>query len=246
MHRPFLRMLSLLGIVLVTVTGGACAVAATSGSGTPVKAVEGLWAYTGLIPTGGKNIPVTGVILFKDGWFVQQSVDDGQPFEKQGAMAHAGPYGSGPAGVHMVAQQTIGISPEENPPLSFRRDTQHDISVERSGDAMKIVFGSGTGTVQTFKRIGPANGEIYSLEHGLLAFVDGYFVLVEGDEQGVVTGYGTFKHAATDYDLQIIRWAESAGGKTLNRRDAALKATFDGKAFTLADGRSFRVVPRKQ
>lgn len=243
MKRPFLRRLSLLGIVLVTVTG-ACAVGATSGSGTPVKAVEGLWAYTGLIPPGGENIPVTGVILFKDGRFAQQSVDDGQPFEKQGAMAHAGPYGSGPAGVHMVAQQTISISPEKNPPLSFRRDTQHDISVERSGDVMKIVFGSGT--VQTFKLIGPANGEIYSLEHGLLAFVDGHFVLVEGDENGVVTGYGTFRHAATAYDLQIIRWAESAGGETLNRRDVALKATFDGKVFTLADGRSFRVVPRKK
>lgn len=243
MKRPYLRMLSLVSMALVAFTG-MCAMGATSGSENPVKAVEGLWAYTGLVPPGGKNIPMTGVILFKDGMFAQQSIYDGQPFEKQGAMGHAGPYMAGPMGVHMVAQQTISISPEKNPPLSFRRDTQHDISVERSGDVMKAVFD--TGTVQTFKRIGPASGEIHLLEHGLLAFVDGHFVLVDGDENGVVTGYGTFKHAATAYDLQIIRWAETKGAKTLNRRDVALKASFDGKALTLADGRSFRVVSRKK
>lgn len=209
-----------------------------------LKAADGFWAYTTLQSPGGEERTLTGVILFKDGVFAQQSIFDGEPFEKQGAMAHAGPYGAGPKGIHMTAEQTISISPERTPALSYRHATQHDISAERNGDALTIVFASGT--IQKFKRIGPGAGEIHALENGLLAFVDGYFVLVDGDPKGAVTGYGKFKRNGTAYDLDVIRWSESEGAKTVNRRDVVLKATFDGKTFRLADGRSFLVVPPKK
>jgi hypothetical protein len=209
-----------------------------------VKAAEGLWAYTSLQAGGaGQAMPLTGVILYKDGLFAQQSIFDGEPFDRQGAMAHAGPFGAGPKGVHMTAEQTISIAPGKDPALKFRRDTQHDISVDRSGDTMTIVFGSGT--VQKFKRIGPAQGDIYKLQNGVLALVDGHFVLVAGDEQAVVTGYGKFQRQGSAYDLQVIRWSEATPAQATNRRDATLKATFDGKTFALADGRAFQVVARK-
>lgn len=209
-----------------------------------VKSVEGLWAYTTLQP-GGKSeaMPLHGVILFKDGVFAQQSIFDGEPFATQGAMAHAGPYGAGPMGVHLVAEQTISIAPEKGAPLHFRHDTLHDISVDRTGDTMKIVFD--TGTVQTFKRLGPGKGQIHRLEKGVFALVDGRFVLVDGDEQGVVSGYGTYKNSGTSYDLNVERWAESTPGKAINKRDFAAKTTFDGKTLKLADGRSFNVVAGK-
>jgi hypothetical protein len=216
------------------------ATAAAAGKAEAVKAVEGLWAYTTLQHDGkGEAMPISGVILFKDGVFAQQSIFDGEPFATQGAMAHAGPYRAGPAGVHMVAEQTISIAPDKSAPLRFRHDTQHDISVDRSGDAMTIVFN--TGTVQKFKRLGPGKGRIHRLDKGVFALVDGYFVLVEGDEQGVVSGYGTYKSSGTAYDLHVERWAEATPSKAINKRDFAEKATFDGKTLTLADGRSFRV-----
>lgn len=209
-----------------------------------LEAAEGLWAYTGLRAGGtGKQMPLTGVILYKKGWFAQQSIFNGEPFEAQGAMSHAGTYKAGPKGIYMVAEQTISIAPGENPALTFRRDTPHDISVSREGDALTLVFGSGT--VQTFKRIGPAQGDIYELQNGVLALVDGHFVLASGDEHAAVTGYGKFRRNGTTYDLNVIRWSEATPAKALNRRDVALKATFDGKAFTLDDGRSFRVVAKK-
>lgn len=209
-----------------------------------VKAAEGLWAYTSLQAGGtGQVMPLTGVILYKDGLFAQQSIYDGEPFAAQGAMAHAGPFGTGPKGVHMTAEQTISIAPGKNPALKFRRDTQHDITVDRAGDTMTIVFGSGT--VQKFKRIGPAQGDIYQLQNGVLALVDDHFVIVAGDEQAVVTGYGKFQRKGTAYDLHVIRWSEATPAKATNRRDASLKATFDGKTFALADGRAFQVVARQ-
>lgn len=209
-----------------------------------VKAAEGFWAYTSLQAGGsGQVMPLTGIILYKDGLFAQQSIYDGQPFETQGAMAHAGPFGPGPKGVHMTGEQTISTAPGKDPALKFRKDTQHDITVDRDGDTMTIVFGSGT--VQKFKRIGPAQGDIYKLQNGVLALVDNHFVLVAGDDKAVTTGYGKFQRKGTAYDLQIIRWAEATPAKATNLRDTALKATFDGKTFALADGRAFQVVAKK-
>jgi hypothetical protein len=243
-NRALLRNLPIVWTALAALAA-IDATAAASDKADAVKAAEGLWAYTALIAGGkGENMPLTGVILFKDGMFAQQSIFDGEPFEKQGAMAHAGPYRAGPAGVHMAAEQTISIAPGEEKPLRFRRDTQHDISVERDGDGMTIVFS--TGTVQKFKRIGPANGRIHRLDKGVFALVDGHFLLVHGDEQGVVTGYGAYKQSGAAYDFNVTRWSESTPSEATNRRDFALKATFDGKQLRLADGRTFRVIAGKE
>lgn len=238
MIRSWLRLIAL----TLTALGALMTTTARAEEATAVKAAEGLWAYT-LLEARGQKMPLTGIILFKDGLFAQQSIFDGEPFAAQGAMAHAGPFGPGPRGIHMVGEQTIGISPDKTPPLSFRRDTQHDISVDSDGQTMTIVFASGT--IQKFRRIGPAKGDIYKLDNGVLALVDGHFVLVAGDEKGVVTGYGTVSHQGTAYELAPIRWAEATPDKALNRKDGTIKASFDGKTFTLADGRAFRVAAAK-
>lgn len=239
MYRPWRHLFAIGGTALAAFA----MTSANAAKPDAVRAAEGLWAYTSLQASTGQMMPLTGVILYKDGWFVQQSIFDGQPFETQGAMAHAGPFSAGPKGIHMVAEQTISIAPGEQPALEFRRDTQHDISVTREAETMTIVFGSGT--VQKFKRIGPAHGEIYKLQNGVLALVDEHFVLVAGDAQAVVTGYGKYRRNGVDYDLDVIRWSEGTPAKALNRRDVALKAKFDGKTFALADGRSFQVVASK-
>ncbi|HEX7115469.1 MAG TPA: hypothetical protein VF193_10085 [Steroidobacter sp.] len=218
------------------------ALAHAADSATALAEAEGLWAYRTLQGGGkGEHRPITGVILFKDGVFAQQSIFDGEPFAEQVAMAHAGPYGAGPKGIHMVAEQTISISPGKDKPLNFRRSTQHDIAVQRAGDDMTIVFD--TGTVQTFKRLGPGEGTLHALDKGLLAFVDGYFVLVHGDENGVVSGFGRYRRSGSKYELEVIRWSEATASTAKNRRDFKLEATFDGTAFALADGRKFPVVP---
>lgn len=241
MHRHW-RRLFVFGCAALAALAATAATAADKADA--VKAAEGLWAYTSLEAGGtGKKMPLTGIILYKDGLFAQQSIFDGQPFETQGAMAHAGPFGAGPRGIHMVGEQTISTAPGKTPVLNFRPNTQHDISVARDGETMTIVFGSGT--VQKFKRIGPAQGDIYKLQHGVLALVDEHFVLVSGDERAMVSGYGKYRRNGTDYDLDVIRWAEATPAEAINRRDVTLEAKFDGKTFTLADGRSFQVVAKQ-
>jgi hypothetical protein len=240
-RKQIVRVLAIMSLagVLIGARSTDAAVDRDPPSKTPFNAVEGLWAYTSIKSPGGKDIKLTGVILFKDGTFAQQSIFDGKPFEQQMAMAHAGPYTAEPMGLHLIAQQTIAISPDKTPALSFRKDTQHDISVDRHGNELTLVFKSGT--IQKFKRIGPAHGELHTLDHGVLAFIDGRFLLVDGDEKGVVSGYGGFTHVGPAYDLKITRWAETSGSKVSYLKDSVMKATFDGSTLTLADGRTFRV-----
>jgi len=201
--------------------------------------VEGLWHYTGLISSAGQSMPLTGIFLFKDGVVLQQATFNGSPFEQQGAMAHAGTYTPTAAGVNLTAEQTISISPSTTPPLSFRRDTRHVLTIERSGSDMKAVFGSGT--VQTFNRAGPGDGRVYKLSNGRFAFVDGYFIIVAGDENGTVSGYGRYDRTGDRYSVQVTRWAEVVGRKTNYLRDVVLEIGFDGRTLSLPDGRRFTV-----
>lgn len=225
--------------VMLVILGGAAACGEQPNPAATAEAVDGLWEYTRLETSGGNEMSLTGIFLFKDGTFVQQAVFDGEPYEAQGAMAHAGPYETGAGSVHLVAEQTISTAPGADSPLSYRADTEHDVTVNRNGEMLTLVFGSGT--IQEFQRLGPGEGELYSLDDGALAFVDGYFVLVHGDEQGVVTGYGTYRRNGEDFELEVVRWAEAGPSGATNRRDVTLHATFDGRRLELADGRVFQV-----
>lgn len=206
--------------------------------------VNGLWLYTGLTTSDGTDMPLTGIFLFKNGVFVQQAVFDGGSFDDAGSMAHAGPYRAEPAtgSVHLVAEQTISIAPTDTPALSFRRDTEHDVTVGRNGDDLTLIFGMGTSTIQEFTYVGPGQGELYKLDNGALAFVDGYFILVDGDEDGVTTGYGTFEKQGESLSLNVIRWSEADSSKNSNLKDTVINATFDGHSFKLEDGRSFQIM----
>ena len=205
--------------------------------------VEGLWYYTGLATSDGVERPLHGAFLFKDGIFVQQAVFDGEPFDAQGAMAHAGPYDARADHVHLVAEQTISTTPGMDPLYSSRGRTEHDVTVARDGDALTLVFSMGTGTVQRFDHVGPGEGDIYSLRDGKLALVDKHFLLVQGNEHGSISGYGTFTRDGDDLVLNAIRWTDASPSGAKNLRDTTLRATFDGKSLTLEDGRAIPVSP---
>src|SRR5690606_26888344 len=183
---PFTRLFLLLAIIAIGGTGVAACGDASEAVGER-DTVTGLWRYTNLIASDGEELPLTGIFLFADGYFMQQSIFDGEPFEGQGAMAHAGPYTRGGDGVQLVAQQTISVAPElGNSALSFRRNTEHDVSVSRSGADLTLVFS--TGTVQELTQLGAGDGDVYRLDDGAFALVDDYFILVQGNERSTVSG----------------------------------------------------------
>jgi hypothetical protein len=243
---PLRRHLGAIGFFLLAMLLGSANVAASDDEAKKAleDQVNGLWMYTGLTTRDGAEMPLTGVFLFKDGVFLQQAVFNEEPFDTAGSMSHTGPTRAEPAtgSVHLVAAQQISTSPGKTPALSFTTNTDHDVTVTREGKMLTLIFGMGTSTVQTFEWAGPADGELYMLENGALALVDGHFVLVEGNENTATTGYGTYTQDGESLALQVIRWSEADASGAKNLKDVSLQASFDGKALTLKDGRSFKVV----
>lgn len=225
---------------LFTGLGLAALLAAPVSADTGATSVQGLWRYTGLTSSQGKDMPLTGIFLLADGKFLQQAVFDGEPYSAQVSMAHSGIFESAQGGIHLVADQTLSLAPAGEAALSDAGRTEHDLAVTLDGEHLKLVFGSGT--VQTLDRIGGASSaDIYRLEKGMLAFADGYFVLVSGDGNTAVTGYGTYEQDGAQLQLEVIRWTEGAQGLAQNLRDVTLSARFDGNQLVLADGRTFTV-----
>jgi len=175
--------------------------------------------------------------------FLQQSIFNGEPFAEQESMAHAGVCWAGGAGLRLSANQTLSMSPVDDERLSSAGSTEHDLKVTRKGDVLTLVFGGGTSTIQTFKRIGDASDmRIYKFTDGAMVFSNGYFILVSGSAQGAVTGYGKFAREGDALTLNVIRWAQSDGVATRNLQDVSIRAFFDGSVLSLPDGRSFDVV----
>ncbi len=205
----------------------------------PGDAVRGLWAYTALQPRDQEEFPLTGLFLFQDGFFVQQAVNDGEPFAEQGGQAHFGTYQSQGQELRLKAETAISTSPAKEPRLSLRQDTEHRLRPERAGDGLTLRFGSGT--VQKLRRLSATKCQVYRLDRGVLALVDGHFLLVARTDGGVVAGSGTYASRGLSLELRATRWFAGSAERILNRRDLTLNATWDGQSLDLEEGLRFRV-----
>ncbi len=228
-HRLAIGVLLTLSIALSTLAADA------------VSDSEGLWEYTGLVTGDGTSLPLTGIFLIKDGMFLQQSIFNEEPFAEAGSMAHTGPFWADDAGVGLISQQTLSLDPKGEPVLRSAGVMQHSLKVAREGDALTIVFGSGT--TQTLNRLGDAaDTRLFKFEDGALAFANGYFILVAGDEERVVSGYGRYDENGSELSFEVIRWAESDGATVINKRDVAMTAELSAEALRLGDGREFPII----
>ncbi len=202
---------------------------------------EGLWEYTGLVTGDGRSLPLTGIFLITDGMFLQQSIFNEEPFAEAGSMAHTGPFWADDRGVGLTSEQTLSLDPTADQVLRSAGVMQHTIDVAREDDKLTIVFGSGT--TQTLNRLGDAaDTRLYKFEDGALAFANGYFILVAGDEERVVSGYGRYRENGPELTFEVIRWAESDGATVINKRDIAMTAELDAEALRLDDGREFPII----
>lgn len=209
--------------------------------GSLEQQVEGLWFYTGLITPDGEDLPLEGIFVFRDGIFVQYAQYTGESSREQGSMAHAGPYSEGDGFIRLAAEQTLSTAPSESPPLTSRGLTEHEVDVKRVDDELTLAF-MRSGTEQKFVRAGPGDGKVYRLEKGALALVDGYLVLVSGDENGVETGYGRYESENGALRVDLEYWTSADKTSASNTNHTGMNATFDGESLTLEDGRRFHVL----
>ncbi len=228
--------------IAASLAAGGCSAPLSEGEASEVTSepadesheVTGFWRHDELVSSGGDEIPLAGVFLFQDGVFIQQAVMDTPTAKNSEAMAHTGPYTITEKGVQLTAAPTIGISITGENPLSYQASTEHDITAQNTGDNLTLTFGSGT--VQTFTRI-PMSGKatIYNFGNGRLALSDDRFVLVAGNQNDVVTGYGTYTRSGDDIVFSADRWAESTDKKAEIEVDAAVEGTFDDSTLKIGD-----------
>ena len=227
--------------IILLICSGQLTASETEKASSLKEQVEGLWMYTALITSKGKELTLKGIFLFKDDLFIQYAAFNNNPLKDQGSMAHAGPYYAGKKYVHLIAEQTLSTAPLKSQVMNSRGRTEHFVTVSRIGKSLTLIFSRGAGTVQKFERVGDGLGEIHKLENGMLALVDGYFILVNGTGSGINSGYGTFHKEKNSIGLNIKRWTNADPSNASNLYNTKMKANFDGQSLKLEDGQSFQV-----
>src|SRR5439155_8965160 len=216
------------------------AVGLLAGRAPASTAVDGLWRYRTIAPGAGKEVPIDGLFLFRAGRFVQQSLNGGEPFDKQLAQAHAGTYEVNGKALEMFAEVGLVVNPTATSPVDVRRNSEHHVTIDRDGDRLTLTFS--TGTVQTFTRLGPADGEVYPLDRGAFAMVDGKFILVAETSNYSVGASGGFEKTGSTLRLRPDRWFTVRDGNAVYAR-APVDATFDGKILELPGAPTISVKP---
>ncbi len=199
--------------------------AALSQGAAQDSSVAGLWSYETLTAAKGPTSRLSGYFLFKDGYFVQESLNDGEPFDQQLVQGHAGTYTAG-ATVQLVAEVQLGVMPTRMPAVSSSPGRSHQITPTLKGDHLTLIFGSGT--VQTFRRVGPGEGEVVLLERGALALVNGRFLIVFENGGRQIVGAGRAERRGSKLGLVADRWMSARDGKARYQRHVKIDAVLEG------------------
>lgn len=200
--------------------------------------IVGVWSYETLTPAKGPTTRLDGLFVFKDGHFVQEALNHGEPFDQQVVQAHAGTYTTGEK-VGLVADVQLGVRPTRTPAVTSSPGRTHQISPARKGDHLTLTFGSGT--VQTFRRVGPADGEMVVLEKGVLALVDGRFVIVAEDAGRQVVGAGRVDRKGSQLGLIADRWMTARDGRAKYQRQVRIDAALAGGELRMAGEAPLRI-----
>jgi len=190
----------------------------------------GLWRYVSLGRPTGDETRLDGLFVFKDGRFVQQSLNLGEPFTSQVAQAHAGTFTIENGKIRLLAEVGLVVNPTAASPVASSPNRPHELAVARQSNRLVLTFGSGT--VQKFQRVGPASGRIVPLSKGALALVDGHFILVFEDGARALAGSGTYTEQGMTLQLTPERWL-SANGSQVRYARASVEATLDAKTLTI-------------
>ena len=206
--------------------------------GNEALGAAGLWRYVSLGRPTGDETRLDGLFVFRDGRFVQQSLDVGDPFTSQIAQAHAGTYTIENGKIRLLAEVGLVVNPGAASPVASSPNRPHELAVARQSDRLVLTFGSGT--VQKFQRVGPASGRIVPLSKGALALVDGHFILVFEEGARALAGSGTYTLQGTTLQLTPERWLSANGGRVRYAK-ARVGATLDARTLTIPGEGVFQI-----
>jgi hypothetical protein len=208
-----------------------------------MEVVEGLWSYETLQIGESPPVPLTGLFLFQNGRFLQQTINEGGIFVEQLGMGHSGTYEWRQGIIRLLAKVGLMIEPTKTPILESRSNSLHHITPDLSGDRLTLSFDMGV--IQKLTRVtkGDQFEKIIDLDEGGLGLVGDRFILVAEHPGEGVAGSGHFTRSKNELRFKVDRWFTLRESQAQYQRDGVIVAIFDGQKLSLPKGMTFRVKP---
>jgi hypothetical protein len=208
-----------------------------------MEVVEGLWSYETLQIGESPPVPLTGLFLFQNGRFLQQTINEGGIFVEQLGMGHSGTYEWRQGIIRLLAKVGLMIEPTKTPILESRSNSLHHITPDLSGDRLTLSFDMGV--IQKLTRVtkGDQFEKIIDLDEGGLGLVGDRFILVAEHPGEGVAGSGHFTRSENELRFKVDRWFTLRESQAQYQRDGVIVAIFDGQKLSLPKGMTFRVKP---
>jgi len=209
-----------------------------------MEAIDGLWSYETLQIGENPPVPLTGLFLFQNGRFLQQTINDGEIFIDQLGMGHSGTYEWHQGLIRLLAKVGLMIEPTRTPVLESRSNSLHHIIPELSRNRLTLSFDMGV--IQKLTRVAKVDriGKIIDLDKGGLGLVGDRFILVAERPGEGVAGSGHFTRSGNELRLKVNRWFTLRESRVNYQRDGIVIASFDGQTLTLPQEMTFRVRPQ--
>lgn len=194
------------------------------------RLLSGLWTYKEISHGGDTALANTGLFLFHNGRFFQQTIDSDM------GQAHTGRYSVVADQVSFDLEMGILVSEKNNLVLAVRRNAANQAGISYQDEVLTLRFDEST--VQTLtKQAAAKDVEVHAVEGGYLVFTGDSFIYMslQGDE--LEAGSGSYTKTAETYSLQANPWISVAGKRVTYSYNLDIALSLGKKRFNFSDGR---------
>ena len=194
--------------------------------------LSGLWEYEEISHSGDAALPNTGLFLFYNGRFYQQTIDDDM------GQAHTGSYKIVGDIVSFDVEMGVLVRENSEPPLAVRLNAENQAKVSFKGDL--LILGFEESTVQTLTKLADVeNAKIYPLMGGYLVFTDNNFIYMSLEDDNFAAGSGKYLKSGNGFSLHANPWISVSGRRVTYSHNEDINLNLEQKVFSFSDGRKF-------
>jgi hypothetical protein len=192
--------------------------------------LSGLWSYNKISHGGETALDNTGLFLFHNGRFFQQTIDGDM------GQAHAGSYRVAGDTVSFDVEMGILVSGSADPTMSVRLNAGNQATISYRDKVLTLGFDEGT--VQTLtKHAEVENAKVQTVTGGYLVFTEDSFIYMSLEDDKLEAGSGSYTKTAEGYSLQANPWISVAGKRVTYSYNENIELSREKKVFSFSDGR---------
>jgi len=196
--------------------------------------LAGLWRYDEISHGGEAPLTNTGLFLFHNGRFFQQTIDDDM------GQAHAGTYTIDDGTVSFNIEMGILVSENYAPVMAVRLNANNRASIDLQDNLLTLKFDEKT--VQTLKKHSEVeNAEVYTVQGGYLVFTHDSFIYMSLESDNLEAGSGRYKQIGDTFTLQANPWISVSGERVIYSYNEEIDLNLREKTFDFSSGRTVKL-----